>query len=327
MQAAIPKIYRALAELLLQRTARPVVLVDWTGAESGFYVLSAKIAFAGRALSILSRTYPERKKANPDVEREFLEELQEIIPRRCRPVLVTDAGFLFKWFDSVRELGWDYVGRIRLKKTGLFIGGRWMRLGLAYKLAHDKARSLGKIVVGKNNSRSHRVVLSAKPKTKGRRQLGRKGKPRNGGLARSARAAAREPLMLLTSLPDAPRTVVDIYRLRMQIEETFRDLKSHRYGWSTRHIRTTNARRLDLLLLIGALAAVAMHLLGMSIRDGRIAHGLQANTERTRRVFSTFFLGRLVLQQNIEAALSPRSLRTALAQLVSDIRSAERMAA
>jgi hypothetical protein len=327
MQMAIPKVYRALAAFLLLGTARPMVLVDWTAAESGFHVLSAKIAFAGRALSILSRTYPERKKANPDVERRFLEELKEIIPRRCRPVIVTDAGFLFKWVDSVRELGWDYVGRIRLKKMGLFIGGRWMRLAEAYKLAQQKARNLGEVLVGKNNPRSHRVVLSAKPKTKGRRRLGRKGKPLNGGVARACRAAAREPLMLITSLPDAPRAIVDIYRLRMQIEETFRDLKSHRYGWSTRHIRTADRRRVDLLLLIGALAAVAMHLLGISIRGGRIARGLQANTERNRNVFSSFFLGRLVLEQNLEAALSTRSLRNALTQLLSAIPSAERFAA
>ena len=327
MQMAIPQMYRALATFLLRSTKRPVVLVDWTGGESGFWVLSAKIAFAGRALSILSRSYPERKKANPDVERAFLEELKEILPCRCRPVLVTDAGFLFKWFDSVREMGWDYVGRIRLKKTGLFIGGRWMQLGAAYKLAHQKARSFGMILVGKNNPRTHHVVVSARPNAKRRQRLGRKGKPLNGGVARACRAAAREPLMLVSSLSDRPRAVVDIYRLRMQVEETFRDLKSHRYGWSTRHIRTSSARRFELLLLIGALAAVVMHLIGISIRRRRIARGLQANTERRRKVFSSFFLGRLVITQNLEAALSAQTLRKKLASLVLAIPSIERIAA
>ena len=327
MQRATAKVYCALASFLLRSTKRPVVLVDWTGGESGLWLLSAKIAFAGRALSILSRSYPERKKANPDVEREFLQELKEILPRGCRPVLVTDAGFLFKWFDSVREMGWDYVGRIRLKKTGLFIGGRWMQLGAAYELARQKARSFGTIPVGKNNPRTHHVVVSAKPKPKRRQRLGRKGKPLNGGVARACRAAAREPLMLVTSLSDRPRAVVDIYRLRMQVEETFRDLKSHRYGWSTRHIRTSSSCRFDLLLLIGALAAVAMHLIGVSIRGRRIAHGLQANTERRRKVFSSFFLGRLVITQNLEAALPEQTLRTKLGSLVLAIPSVERIAA
>src|ERR1700742_680459 len=50
IQSAIPKVYAALASFLLRSVKRPVLLVDWTGAESGFYVLSAKIAFEGRAL-------------------------------------------------------------------------------------------------------------------------------------------------------------------------------------------------------------------------------------------------------------------------------------
>jgi hypothetical protein len=325
IRAEIPKIYAALARFLLRCTERPVLLVDWTGAESGFYVLSAKIAFAGRALSILSRTYPERKKANPDVEREFLNELNTIIPPRCRPVLVTDAGFLFKWIDSVRAIGWDYVGRVRLKKMVLSIDGRCMRLDEAYKLANRKPRNLGAVSVGKNNPRAHRAILSSKPKTRGRQHLGRKGQPLRGGVARVSRAAAREPLLLITSLSCRPTLVIGIYRMRMQIEQTFRDLKSHRYGWSTRHIRTADAQRVDVLLVVAALAAIAMHLLGLTIRGGVLARGLQANTERSRSVFSTFYLGRLVLHEKLDAKLPIRALRSAIEDLIARLPSVERM--
>ncbi|HEX6276008.1 MAG TPA: IS4 family transposase [Polyangiaceae bacterium] len=325
IQTEISKIYAALASVLLRFTERPVLLIDWTGAESGFYVLSAKIAFAGRALSILSRTYPERKKANPDVEREFLAELKTIIPSRCRPVLVTDAGFLFKWIDSVRAIGWDYVSRVRLKKIVLSIDGRCTRLDQAYKLANRRPRNLGRVSVGKNNPREHRVVLSARPKTGGRYRLGRKGKPLRGGVALVSRDAAREPLLLVTSLSEPPAIVVAVYRLRMQIEQTFRDLKSYRYGWSTRHIRTAHRQRIDVLLLVAALAAVAMHLLGLTIRGGVLARGLQANTERRRNVFSTFFLGRLALHENLEAKLPHRTLRAAIRDLITRLPSVERM--
>jgi hypothetical protein len=327
MQRQIPRVYAVLAHFLLRSTDRPVVLVDWTGAESGFYVLSAKLAFGGRALSLFSRAYPETKKANPKVEREFLDELKTIIPSRCRPVLVTDAGFLFKWVDSVRALGWDYVGRVRLKKIVLTIRGRCMRLDQVYALAKRKPRDFGSVWVGKNNPRNHRVVLSARPKTKGRYRLGRKGKPLTGGVARVARDSAREPLLLVTSLTGLPQVIVDIYRMRMQIEQTFRDLKSHRYGWSTRHIRTTDARRMDLLLLVGALAAIVMHLLGLAIRGGRVASGLQANTERRRNVFSTFFLGKLVVNENLDHELSTRALVAALRALLARPPSVERIAA
>jgi hypothetical protein len=325
MQLAIPKVYAALACMLLRFTDRPVVLVDWTGAESGFCVLSAKIAFAGRALSILSRTHREAKKANPDVEREFLQELKTIIPSRCRPVLVTDAGFLFKWVDSVRSLGWDYVGRVRLKKMILNIGGQCMRLDEAYELAKRMPRDLGSILLGRENARVHRAVLSARPKTKGRYRLGRKGKPLTSGVATTCRDAAREPLLLITSLTDVPAIVVEIYRMRMQIEQTFRDLKSYRYGWSTRLIRTAHAARMDVLLLVGALAAVVMHLLGLSIRGGSLARGLQANTERRRNVFSTFFLGRLVIKERLERHLGAPALAAALKRLIERPPSVERV--
>jgi hypothetical protein len=327
MQAAIPKVYAALASFLLRTIKQPVLLVDWTGGESGYYVLSAKIAFSGRALSVLSRTYPEKKKANPEIERAFLGELKKIIPAHCRPVLVTDAGFLFKWMDSVREYGWDYVGRARFKKMIVNVHGRCMRLGAVYELARRKPRDLGTSWLGKRNPRAHRVVLSAKPLLKGRKNLGRKGKPRNGGVARVCRDAAREPLLLLTSLSEVPVVVVDIYRMRMQIEQTFRDLKSHRYGWSTRHIRTAHSRRIDLLLLVAAIAAIAMHVIGLTIRDSSLARGLQANTERKRNVFSTFFLGRLALRQRLEARLLTRSLRAALRELTSSLPSVERIPA
>jgi hypothetical protein len=319
VQTAIPKVYAALATLLLRFTDRPVLLVDWTAGESGHYVLSAKIAFAGRALSILSRAYPRHKNANPDVEREFLNELKTILPERCCPVLVTDAGFLFKWVDSVRALGWDYVGRVRLKKMLVTIGGRQMPLRDAYNLAGSKPRNLGTVWVGKGNPRAHRVVLSAKPKIRGRKRVGRRGKPLRTGVANLSRAGAREPLFLVTSLADAPRVVVRIYRMRMQIEQTFRDLKSHRYGWSTRHIRSTSSKRIDVLLLVGALAAVAMHLIGLTLRGHVLARGLQANTERRRNVFSTFFLGRLALHEDLEAKLPARVLRDAIDKLISGV--------
>ena len=327
IQTEISKIYAALANLLLRFTARPIVLIDWTGAESGFYVLSAKIAFAGRALSILSRTYPGKKNANPDVEREFLDELKTIIPARCRPVLVTDAGFLFKWIDSVRAVGWDYVGRVRLKKILVSIDGRCMRLDQAYKLASRKPRNLGNVSVGKNNPRQHRAILSARPKTRGRYRLGRKGLPLRGGVASVSRDAAREPLLLITSLSDPPAIVIAIYRMRMQIEQTFRDLKSYRYGWATRLIRTAHRQRVDVLLLVAALAAVAMHLLGLTIRRCVLARGLQANTERRRNVFSTFFLGRLALHENLEARLPIGALRAAINDLITRLPSVERMPA
>jgi hypothetical protein len=48
--------------------------------------------------------------ARPTVHAAFLKTLATIIPERCRPVLVTDAGFFYHWFEQVTALGWDFSG-------------------------------------------------------------------------------------------------------------------------------------------------------------------------------------------------------------------------
>jgi hypothetical protein len=59
---------------------------------SGFYVLSAKVAFAGRALTILSRTHPEKRDATRVPSVNFSYELKTVVPPHCQRVLVTAAG-------------------------------------------------------------------------------------------------------------------------------------------------------------------------------------------------------------------------------------------
>lgn len=325
IQVEMPKIYAALANYLLRSAKRAIILVDWTGAGRGFYTLSAQIAFQGRALTILARTYPEKKKANPEVERAFLDELKTIIPAGCRPVLVTDAGFLFKWVDSVRALGWDYVGRARFKRMHVNFRGQCMRVADVYGLARRKPRDLGVVFLGKLNPRPHRAIVSARPKRSGRKSLNLKGKPRANGVAVKCEAQAREPLFLISSLQEPAKVIVDIYRTRMQIEQTFRDLKSHRYGWASRHIRSATTRRVDVLLLVAALAAIAMHLIGLAVCRMPIARGLQVNTEHGRAVFSSFFLGRLALREGITSIIDARSLREAAKELLAKVKSLDRV--
>jgi hypothetical protein len=52
-------------------------------------------------------------KSKPKVHEQFLKALQKRLPPRCRPLLVTDAGFRTPGFKQVEALGWDWVGRIR----------------------------------------------------------------------------------------------------------------------------------------------------------------------------------------------------------------------
>lgn len=315
IQQATGQLCAVLAKFLLRKLHRPVILIDWTGGgSSAFYILSAQLCFRGRSLALYSRTFPVKRKCSPKAEREFLAELVAIIPRHCSPILVTDAGFLFEWFDAVRAAGWDYIGRLR---NGSYVRyqNQWVKFEELHALAGKKPKSLGICKVRLKDSCEHRLVLSKKRTLKGRHRITFNGTKGRKTADRQRSTAAREPLLLATSLTDTCRTLIEIYTMRMQIEETFRDLKSHRYGWSLEDVRCKTAARIDVLLLIAALAAVAMHIVGLAARQMGFDRGLQANTERKRTVFSTFFLAKLAIRSGCHVSISGRELRAAFDQL------------
>ena len=167
----MPSLYAVLARFLLRGVRRPIIVVDWTGGgSSAFYILTAALCFHGRALTLYSRTFPVKRKCSPTAEHEFLSQLAKIIPPQCSPIIVTDAGFLAKWFDAVRAIGWDFVGRLRGKRRVL-VGDVWFRMEELHALAGKKAKDLGICGVYATQTRPYRVVLSARRKLKGRHRL------------------------------------------------------------------------------------------------------------------------------------------------------------
>ena len=78
----------------------------------------------------------------------------------------------------------------------------------------------------------------------------------------------------------------------MQIEETIRDLKNHRFGFALRYARTKRPERLEALPLVAALATLIPWLPGLAATDGHRVRHFPANTGRRRPVLSTVLLGR-----------------------------------
>ena len=129
----------------------------------------------------------------------------------------------------------------------------------------------------------------------------------------------RAPWLLATSLPHddtAGARIKRLYASRMQIEETFRDVKSHRWGLGLRYCRSRSAKRLQVLLLIAALATLALWLVGLAARGLGLSGRFQANTERRRAVLSDVFVGRRLLLR-AHAGISERLLHDALNVLQS----------
>lgn len=84
----------------------------------------------------------------------------------------------------------------------------------------------------------------------------------------------------------------------MQIEETFRDLKSPAYGLGLRHSRTSCPKRFDIMLLIALLLQLTFWLAGVHAQKQGWDKHFQANTVRNRNVLSTVRLGMEVLRHS-----------------------------
>jgi hypothetical protein len=301
-------IYRALAKTLLFGSNRPVIVVDWSDFELGrqWLMLKAAVPVGGRAISVYERVFPFKRYNSPSAHREFLCALYGILPDGCRPIIVTDAGFRGPWFRAVEAYGWDWVGRVRNKiKYYREETGRWCFTDSLYHEATTTPSYVGEVALSKRHRyRFHLYLVRAHKPRIGR--PGRRGP--KGTNTTMYRRLHRAPWLLATSLPHEPgsaQRIKQLYSLRMQIEETFRDLKCHRWGFGLRYARCHDAKRLELLLLIGTLAALVVWLVGLAGRAMSWNRSLQANTERKRQVLSTFFIGRQLLARSaLELPLS-----------------------
>ncbi len=287
-------IFEAMAAWLLGDAFRPVILVDWTKVCAGFHALVAAVPIGGRALTIYEEVHREACLGNHRVQARFLRALRDILPPGCQPVIVTDAGFHGPFFREVRRLGWHFLGRIRgSAKVRFPSGGKYVTKDYLYRQATLVPQDLGRECDLYSHSKGlqARLVLVRARRRPGRRPLSR-------SADEQARCASgRDPWLLATSLTDVSAAdVVARYALRMKIEETFRDAKNHRFGWSLRHVRSASSDRLTVHLLLASLAMIAVTLLGFAAERARLHRGYQANTVQ-HRVLSFFVLGCAVMKR------------------------------
>jgi hypothetical protein len=297
LAASREDLYRALATRLIGGSERPVILIDWTQLTPKLVALVAAVAADGRALPIWAEVHPLRKLSNTTVEARFVATLRRLLPDGCRPIIVSDAGFKGPLFEAVVDLGWDFVGRIRGTSKAVTASGSTVTKQELYALASPTPRDCGSFRLFIRHQIPCRLVVIRR-----RRRPGPKKPPPRNREERELRQAALDPWLLATSLAhvDAAQ-VVALYAKRMQIEETFRDAKNHRFGWSLGTIRTASASRAANLLLIAALAYAAVTLIGMTVEQRGLHRAYQANTVK-RRVLSLFVLGLAVISRRDETS-------------------------
>lgn len=288
--------FRDIVQFAVGDCPRPVILLDWTKVADDFHALVAAVPIGGRALTIYQEVHPEKKLSNRKVQIAFLRRLRDVLPPDCRPIIVTDAGFQGPFFRAVQGMGWDFVGRVRGRaRMRPSAGGAWKKVVQLYATATKAPRDLGEFCLYKRTTRvTARLVLASKQRRPKKHPWSSRSSGR-GGVRPATIAGGKEPWLLATSLTAEPADrIVAIYATRMQIEETFRDVKNHRFGWSLRDVRGYHAERLTLLLLLAALATLAVTLVGLAAAAAGRHRRYQANTVKTRTL-SHFVLGCAIL--------------------------------
>jgi hypothetical protein len=187
--------------------------------------------------------------------------LKAILPASSGPpVVVSDAGFKGPFFEAVLELGWNFLGRVRGTTTARPSDGESISKEEFYAAATIHPADLGWFeLFPRGLAIRSRLVLVRK-----RRKPGRKPPPPKNKEEREMRQAALDPWLLATSVPDGDAAfIVGLYAKRMQIEETFRDAKNHRFGWSLGDVQLSTHRRMGALLVLAAVAMTVVTLIGM----------------------------------------------------------------
>jgi hypothetical protein len=302
------EVYAALAGLLLRGMRQVVVLVDITEIRPGLCALTASVAMDGRGVPILDRVRRKKTISKRASFGAFLRDLQRVLPSTVTPVIVTDAGFESPWFDQVCAMGWHYVGRVR-HQTRFLLDCEWVGVKTLHRRARPWVQNFGELPFPRHRPRPRRIVLSPRPEAKGRTRLNTLGRKARTYNDKRCRKSALEPWVLATSLRCASHVVVSIYALRMQIEQNYRDTKNHRWGWRLDQSRSRSHQRMELLLLIAAIAMCIVLAFGCAAERAKMNKLYQANTVLDRRVLSFFTLGQFVLRSGHSAwTPSPRRL-------------------
>lgn len=300
-------LYRAMAHRLIQGR-QALIVVDWSvlKADESWHLLRAALAVGGRTVTLYEEVHDRHTQQSPAVHRAFLRELRGILPAQCRPIIVSDAGFRCPWFREVQRLGWDWVGRVRNRVYLKLNNDSPWRLSATLLNSRAGYTGFGTIQLVRTQPLACQL-LRYRPTPQGRKHRTRRGQPCRSWHSREAARAQREPWLIAysNSLQSQPlRYIVQVYRARMQIEQSFRDLKCERFGCAFNHSLTRTSARLEILLLLHALASFVAWLQGLWLqRQADTAHCV-VHPRSTRIHYSIVRLG----WESLRRSLHPPAL-------------------
>lgn len=261
-------------------------------------MLSAEVATQGRTIPLYREVF--EKGTLKDREKEFISKLSKCIPSDRDVLIIMDAAFGDNWFEAIESQKWYWLVRARSGKyLKLSNDHEWQEVSKLFNQVGPRAKCYENGYITKNQPRSCRVITkkgSMISKRKKPAKLPRNYNSANGNYQR----IAKEPWILATNLPKKYNTVqvVNSYKKRMQIEESFRDIKNPRYGLSGRNIETSCIYRWGILMLLAAIAQITLWIIGVIGHSQGFQKVFQSNTVKHRKVFSYFYLGQLIVEFN-----------------------------
>jgi hypothetical protein len=305
LHAARADLYAELAARWLTGVRQLLLVIDWSDLtpDQRWHWLRASVAVEGRSITLYEEVHPQHRLGNAKVHRQFLARVAELLPAGCEPIVMTDAGFRATWFKAVAARGWAFIGRIRNRDSVAHSGEKnWIRATSLYARARPQAQDLGYWRYARTNPIEARLVLVKRP-ARGRHRLNIYGRRRAGRTSLKCARAAREPWLLAASRQLdhlSPDTIVRLYAQRMRIEQSIRDTKNLRWGQGLYTTRSRTRERLQMLLLIGHLAAFVQRLIGEEAK----AHQLELNFMATHRTIRPE-ISALTLARRILLSVSP----------------------
>ena len=259
-------------------------------------MLSAQMCTRGMALPLYQDVFTEGDLK--DRTSVFLDGLKALVPEDKTVIIVMDAGFHVEWFKCIERHGWNWICRIRRGKD-IHVAGTWISVKDYIPKIESITKDQGDIQLTKKHKYNCRLVTTRKA-LKGRKQKISRGRTSNKKANGSYAQSAKEPWILATNLTNETHKasqIVAFYAKRMQIEESFRAIKSHQFGLSARYVRTLDINRWAVLMLLAAIILITYWVIGVIGHSQGMQKIFQVNTS-TKRQFSYFTLGRLLIEHN-----------------------------
>ncbi len=296
-------LYKGLSEFvftyLSQNKEIPIVIdLCFLKDDKAVQMLSAEVTTKGRTLPIYRDVFKAGELKNR--EKQFLDNLKEYLPLDRKIIIIMDAGFYEAWFKEIEANGWYWICRIRKgKKIKLKGNENWQSMDEFMPTVKLKTSVYEDALLSVEHARQCRIVTTRKA-PKGR--VGKLSRGRTTGkLGRgSYRKAAKEPWVLATNLSQKYKgnEVVKYYEKRMQVEESFRDLKSKQFGLAARNVRTKCIHRWGVKMLLAAIVQITYWIIGIIGHSQGMQKIFQVNTVKDRKVFSYFTLGKLIIEHD-----------------------------